>query len=508
MEIAIGLIIGIVVAGLVFLLGSRQIAALRADLSEQRSATAAASEALQAQELARTAAETQLSERSERLSGLESRLVESEATEERLNQEVNRLGSELADAQATSEQRRARVEELVIERDQAQGQAERQQEELSELRAKLAEVEADHAARQEELAAYRVEMEERFTGIAANVTESTRENFIKEFRDLTKQQTESSLEMVGNTVKPLKESIEKLDKQNQEMEQVRQKAYGSVEEMITSTGRQLTELNSATSGLRQALTAPQQRGRWGELTLERVLEVSGMREHVTYHRQSHTSGDDGAIRPDAVIELPRGLTVPVDAKTPLTSYLDAHDATDDAGQRAALDAHANSLMGHARQLGSKSYQDAIPGSSPDFVVLFVPTETILDSAMTARPTIWEDAWSQHRVLIASPGLLIALLRTVGVAWQQEEIQRNAQEIADAAKLLYERLGVFTKHLDTVGGALQRAVKAYNDGVGSYERRVLPQARRMETLGAIGDGQQIDEPRVLEASTRELNAPES
>lgn len=465
MEIVIGLIIGLVVAAGVYWIGRREIAGVRADTSHMR---------------------------------------------EQL-EEAKRAAQQLEVDKATAEnEQQARIREadtLRTERDEARKAEEQREQELSEANANLSRIEADHAARLDEMNTFRAELEDRFKGIASSVTQSTREDFIKEFRGLTSEETAKSVERMDKTVKPLMESIEKLDKQSQQMEQVRQKAYGSVEEMIAGTGRQLNELNLTTSGLRQALSAPQQRGRWGELTLERVLEVSGMREHVTYERQQHTPGDDGAVRPDAIIHMPRELTVPVDAKAPLSSYLEAHDAADDSQQRAALEQHARSLMGHARQLGSKSYADAIEGQSPDFVVLFLPAETILDAAMTAQPSIWEDAWTRHRVLIATPGLLIALLRTIGVAWQQEEIQRNAQDIADAAKLLYERLGTFTKHVDGVGGALDRAVKAYNDSIGSFERRVLPQARRMEELGAIGDGQRIEEPRVLDGSTRQLNAPE-
>ena len=465
MEIVIGLIIGLAVAAGVYWIGRREIAGVRADTSHMR---------------------------------------------EQL-EEAKRAAQQLEVDKATAEnEQQARIREadtLRTERDEARKAEEQREEELSEANANLSRIEADHAARLDEMNTFRAELEDRFKGIASSVTQSTREDFIKEFRGLTSEETAKSVERMDMTVKPLMESIEKLDKQSQQMEQVRQKAYGSVEEMIAGTGRQLNELNLTTTGLRQALSAPQQRGRWGELTLERVLEVSGMLEHVTYERQHHTPAEDGAVRPDAIIHLPRELTVPVDAKAPLTSYLEAHDAPDDSQQRAALEQHARSLMGHARQLGSKSYADAIEGQSPDFVVLFLPAETILDAAMTAQPSIWEDAWTRHRVLIATPGLLIALLRTIGVAWQQEEIQRNAQDIADAAKLLYERLGTFTKHVDGVGGALDRAVKAYNDSVGSLERRVLPQARRMEELGAVGDGQRISDPRVLDSSTRQLNAPE-
>ncbi|MCY3733830.1 MAG: DNA recombination protein RmuC [Chloroflexi bacterium] len=465
MEIVIGLIIGLVVAAGVYLVGRRELANVRDETTRLR---------------------TELGEAGEAARG---------------------LGEAKARAESDADAYQREAATRTVERDEALNKLGESEERLSHSESRLAGIQADHAARVEEMNTFRAELEDRFKGIASSVTQSTREDFIKEFRDLTSEEAAKSIERMDKTVEPLKESIQKLDKQSQAMEQVRQKAYGSVEEMIAGTGRQLNELNLTTTGLRRALSAPQQRGRWGELTLERVLEVSGMLEHVSYERQPHTPGEDGAVRPDAIIHMPRELTVPVDAKAPLSSYLEAHDAADDSQQRAALEQHARSLMGHARQLGSKSYAEAIEGHSPDFVVLFLPAETILDAAMTAQPSIWEDAWTRHRVLIATPGLLIALLRTIGVAWQQEEIQRNAQDIADAAKLLYERLGTFTKHVDGVGGALDRAVKAYNDSVGSLERRVLPQARRMEELGAVGDGQRIEEPRVLDGSTRQLNAPE-
>ena len=164
-------------------------------------------------------------------------------------------------------------------------------------------------------------------------------------------------------------------------------------------------------------------------------------------------------------------------------------------------------MNHARALGSKDYAAAIDGKSPDFVVLFVPTETILDAAMVAQPTIWEDAWSQHKVLIASPGLLIALLRTIGVAWQQEDIQQNAQEIADTSRELYGRLATYSDHVGNVGKALASAVRAYNSSVGSFQSRVLVQARRIEELGAVEESRRIEEPGSVELEVRQLSAPE-
>ena len=306
-----------------------------------------------------------------------------------------------------------------------------------------------------------------------------------------------------------------------------------VVELIGSTGKQIGELRATTTGLRQALSSPQQRGRWGELTLERVLEVAGMREHVDYSRQEHTVTEDGAIRPDAVIKLPRGLSVPVDAKTPLEAYLRANESHDEVEQRAALGQHAAALMSHARALGSKNYAAAIDGKSPDFVVLFVPTETILDAAMVAQPTIWEDAWTQHKVLIASPGLLIALLRTIGVAWQQEDIQQNAQEIADTSRELYGRPGrtysvrdqrrlvpvARPGNVGKLGALTSKAVRSAptTDSVVWPPPRAFRFSRAcwsrhdtriVEELGAVEESRRIEDfPASVELEVRQLTAPE-
>jgi DNA recombination protein RmuC len=506
MEIVIG-IIGLVVGAVVGLVFYRQAATLRAESSALRDDLDEVRASVQQLDLARNTAETQLEGTGAQIETLTGERDEARHSLNLRTEELSSTSSKLAQAEEARDSLTAQLAERTTERDSAREQLETSSASLSERTARLAEVEADHAARLEEIETYRSELEERFKGIATNVTQATREDFIKEFRDLTNEEADKSSKRIDDTVKPLKESIDKLDKQTQQMEQVRQKAYGSVEEMIAGTGRQLIQLNDATSGLRRALSAPLPRGRWGELTLERVLEVAGMREHVNYTKQAHTATEDGTVRPDAIIHLPRGLTVPVDAKTPLDAYLRSHETNDNAEQRQALEQHARSLMQHARSLGSKGYADAIEGVSPDFVVLFVPTETILDAAMTARPGIWEDAWSQHRVLIATPGLLIALLRTVGVAWQQEDIQQNAREIADAARELYTRLSSYTIHIDSLGKALETALRTYDKSVGSYQRNVLPQARRMESLGVIDESKQIDEPRLIKQSVRQLEAPE-
>ena len=463
-------------------------------------------------ELAET--KTELNERTEQRDTV---WAERDQARERLEHSEQRLSSaaaELAKAKSGLSERSELLESVTAERDQARARLGIAEESLANTTAELAEVKADHEARREEIAKQRESLDTQFKGIASEVIKSTSEEFRKQAqadfksqRELSTQDLEARQQAVDNLVKPVGETLERLQKRVGEIEEKREGAYSKVEELVGEAKLQLGQLRDTGEGLRRALSSPQQRGRWGELTLERVIESANMTEHVDYVRQQQSIGDDGAIRPDAVIRMPRGISVPVDAKTPLDAYLRAHEAEDMDAQRTALAQHAQSLMNHARSLGAKKYAEAIDGQSPNFVVLFVPAETILDAAMRSRPTIWEDAWSQHSVLIASPGLLIALLRTVALSWQQEDIQRNAQEIADTANELHSRLRVYAGHVRDTGRALSRAVTAYNKGVGSFESRVLVQARRIEELGAVAESAQIDDLEPINPKVRELRAPE-
>ena len=323
---------------------------------------------------------------------------------------------DLAAAQTSLEERSDQLRRAREQEIEAQTEIQQLRRELAASREAVAALEQSHRARSEELEQYRADLEQRFKGLALDALQLSNEEFRKQAedqfkrdRELADTDLEKRQQAVDNLVKPVGETLEKLQKRVGEIEEKRENAYGMVVELIGSAGKQIGELRATTTGLRQALSSPQQRGRWGELTLERVLEVAGMREHVDYSRQAHTVTEDGAIRPDAVIKLPRGLSVPVDAKTPLEAYLRAQRVWAStrrprarrAAQVAALGQHAAALMNHARALGSQELRrpcdrSAVRGKSPDFVApcsVFVPTETILDAAMVAQPTIWEDAWT-------------------------------------------------------------------------------------------------------------------
>jgi len=403
-------------------------------------------------------------------------------------------------------ERDTQLGEVREERDSARAGLEEVREEREAALRDLAEVKSDHQARTEELAKAREELETQFKGIADDVTKANSEAFLKQAKEqldaqrkLNASDLEKRQQAIGELVKPVRENLEKFEKQVVEMEKDRKGAYDVLR-------NQVGQLRDTAQGLSEALRSPQIRGQWGEQQLRNILKLSGMSDRIDFAEQKTINLGESRGRPDAVVHVPGGLDVVIDAKTPLTSYLEAHRADDKQRQDELLNSHADSLMGHARTLGDRDYADAVEGS-PDFVVMFVPADPILDTAMDVKPTLWEDAWQKHRVLIATPGLLLAFLRTVAMAWQQQDLQKNAQDIAAEAAALYDSLRVYAGHVDGVGKGLKRAVDAYNKSIGSLEGRVLPRARKFKDWGAVAESKQIDPAASVEAYPRAVAAAE-
>ena len=254
--------------------------------------------------------------------------------------------------------------------------------------------------------------------------------------------------------------------------------------------------------LHRTLQSPNRRGQWAERSLTKILEDSGLRLGVDYELQLTVRDGDSRLKPDAVVFMPKGIKVVIDAKAVWDSYQEAHAAETDKDATPLLERHAAKLLETAEDLRKKDYSGAI-GGSPDFVLMFVPADPIVDAAMKVRPTLWEQAWRKHEVLIATPGTLIAFLRTVALAWQEHEINENAHQIAALGKELYGRLNTFAGHLRDMGEDLDRALNSYNKGVGSLQRMVLPQARRFTKLGAVARTEQLNEPELVQGAAREV-----
>ena len=442
--------------------------------------------------LARTEAETRLKSETERADTL-TRERDAAREQARLHAEElaqTRLTRTEAETQLKSESERA--DTLTRERDAAREEARTREGELAQARTEGARLTANHQARMEEIEKARGELERKFKGIADEVMRTSNENFLKQ----ANAQFDVREQAVRHLVEPVGKDLEKLQNHIGEIEKARSGAYANIQTLITETGKQVDALN-------RSFRSPRIRGHWGEQQLENLFEMSQLRENVDYYKQVTAVTEEGSQRPDFIVNIPGWMQVVIDAKVPLESYLDAHETEDEQEQAKLLDRHAASVVSHARALGRKDYAKAADGSL-DLVVLFLPADPILDAAMRANASVWTDAWLQHKVLIATPSIIIALLHTIAAALQQAEMQQNAEEIAEAAKELCERIRVYAEHIDNVGKGLRRAVTAYDKGIGSFNSRLLPSVRRVEDLGRVSEARQIEAPETLDIAPRRLS----
>ncbi|RMI35716.1 DNA recombination protein RmuC [Nocardia stercoris] len=302
---------------------------------------------------------------------------------------------------------------------------------------------------------------------------------------------------VGALVEPLREAVGALNQQIQQVEHSRVDAYSGLREQVAGMQRISHQLSTQTGHLVSALRAPQVRGRWGELQLERVVELAGMQRHCDFDTQVTRTGPNGVVRPDLVVRLAGGRQIVVDAKVPLTAYLDATEETEPRHRVELLATHAKQLRAHVDQLAAKAYWEAFD-PAPEFVVLFLPGDPVLDAALTADIGLLEYAFGRN-VIIATPTTLIALLRTVALTWRQEAMSRDMATVQQLGRELYTRLGTAATHLDRVGAQLGKAVDAFNQTVGTVESRILVTARRLHEL-QIGENE-VPEVRRIESRPR-------
>jgi DNA recombination protein RmuC len=364
--------------------------------------------------------------------------------------------------------------------------------------ARASALERELAQAQAELDVGRRAFDERLTSTIAAISTQALDANSTRFMELAESR-------LSGQVRPLKESLERMDAQLQGIERVRQEAYGTLTEGVRQLRADQERLRTETGNLVTALRAPHVRGRWGEIQLRRVVELAGMVEHCDFVEQPTTTDDEGRmLRPDVIVRLPGGKNLVIDSKVPLVAYLEAfrEDATEDE-RVAQLREHARHVREHVHRLGQKAYWRQLP-SSPEFVVMFLPDETFLRAAVEQDPSLVELAVSNN-VIPASPTNLIGLLRAVHYGWQQETIAESAREVSELGRELYKRLATMGGHVTRLGKSLDGAVKAYNETVGSLERQVLVQARRFEQHGITG----IEPPELqpIERQTRALAAAE-
>jgi len=341
------------------------------------------------------------------------------------------------------------------------------------------------------LAQARHELAESFQALSGEALKQNNEAFLSlaktTFHALhaeAKGELAQRQQAIDDLVKPLADSLHRYDEQLRQLEQSRQAAYGGLDQHLKLLVETQQRLQQETGNLVNALRAPAVRGRWGEITLKRVAELAGMVAHCDFREQESVMSEEGRLQPDMVVQLPGGRQIIVDAKTVLSGYLDAHEASDEARRLDGLRRHATQVRIRMNELSLKAYWNQFE-QAPEFVVLFLPGEQFLGAALEQDPRLIEEGFAQG-VVLATPTTLMALLRAVAYGWRQERLAAHADEAGRLGKDLYERMAILAEHLNDVGQSLGKSVLAYNKAVGSLETRILPAARRFKELGVSSD----------------------
>jgi len=388
----------------------------------------------------------------------------------------------------------------------------RLQQELSVAQQDRARLGAELAAERRAGAERETLLRESFAALSQDALERNNRTFLDlaqtklgEFQRSAKVDLDGRHKAIADLVQPLKESLAKVDGKLQDVEKERAGSNAKLDEQLRTLAHTHQSLQVETNKLVRALRSPNQRGRWGEVQLKNVVERSGMVAYCDYAEKESVSSDGRRLTPDMIVRLPNGASIVIDSKVPIDAYLTAADTSDETAREPLLKEHARQVRDHIRTLGAKSYWSRF-SPTPELVVMFLPGDPLLSTALQTDPSLFEFAVDQ-RVIPASPLTLVALLRTVSTAWQQQRLTENAEEIQAMGRELYERLATMADHVALVGAALKRAGTAYDDFVGSLDARVLVSARRFRELGVSAPRELPDTVPPIQMEIREPRAAE-